>query len=400
MPGMTIAKAGIYASLELNLMMYNRLLPQNVIENLTDCKIASRITSIYDLNGEILFYRVPILNARRHVGFADIARYPGFQVPLISFCVGRTWQEDHIRDEVIREVQSGRRTRPDFDSTRFVAHDFPRISLHYIKDGKTIRSVELGSRRTPISEWSYIDFHQQCFPLKTSRRFFEHLKAWQDRLAMIRRPVSLLRLNPNIFARIFNLPVSSVASLPRYFYICYRPGHMTHRCFERRKVSNDPWCTIATLQMLLDWYRINLSQEEIADDLDVTNEKGFQLNLHKELPDHISKLSSEHLEAYHTDDPTWSFLHGEIIENRPALLTYWRPATNNGQDSHSVAVTGSTISTYFWLETAPDSGIAPAFGLYVFDPARVEDDGDAMSMEWKSLDSHEFDHAVKLWLTP
>ena len=77
------------ASLELNSLLYSNVLPY---ESFNDCTIRSPGTPVYDINGELLFYRIAILKERNIIACADIAANKIFGSPLIAIMLWATME--------------------------------------------------------------------------------------------------------------------------------------------------------------------------------------------------------------------------------------------------------------------------------------------------------------------
>jgi hypothetical protein len=126
-------------------------------------------TPVYDINGTLLFYRLPLRRGRTFSGYADIAVNEALAEPLLAVTMCRTWDEKAILEEANAAVRKGRRSL-EFNSIRFVAYSFPKLALQYLLDGQEVLMLEwkswvevppLSSRRQPepsnFERWSLID---------------------------------------------------------------------------------------------------------------------------------------------------------------------------------------------------------------------------------------------------
>jgi hypothetical protein len=111
------------AGLELNALRFTGVIP----EALERAQIASAGTPIFDINGTLLFYRVPITRGRRNVGYADIGANEVLGEPLLAASTGIAWNEKAILKEAAAAARKERRALK-FNSIRFVAYSFPRLT--------------------------------------------------------------------------------------------------------------------------------------------------------------------------------------------------------------------------------------------------------------------------------
>ncbi len=68
------------ASLELNLLHYSRAFPSGALEG-AQLDVS---TPVYDLNGELLFHRFPIVKNDTSSGYADVAAHVALGAPLLA----------------------------------------------------------------------------------------------------------------------------------------------------------------------------------------------------------------------------------------------------------------------------------------------------------------------------
>jgi hypothetical protein len=126
-------------------------------------------TPVYDINGTLLFYRLPLRRGCTFSGYADIAVNEALAEPLLAVTMCRTWDEKAILEEANAAVRKGRRSL-EFNSIRFAAYSFPKLALQYLLDGQEVLMLEwkswvevppLSSRRQPepsnFERWSLID---------------------------------------------------------------------------------------------------------------------------------------------------------------------------------------------------------------------------------------------------
>ena len=78
------------AGLQLNALLHAGVLPSDVFQS---GRVSKAVTTIYDIDGESLFHRVPVVQGSSPVGFADIAAFPGFGTVLLAVSQGMAWDE-------------------------------------------------------------------------------------------------------------------------------------------------------------------------------------------------------------------------------------------------------------------------------------------------------------------
>src|SRR5579859_4027564 len=130
-------------------------------------RIAARPTAVYDLNGELLFWRAAIVGAAD--SYVDIAAHPALGGPLVSVSRGVAWTPDDLVAEARRSLP--KRLATGVDATRFVAYSYPKVAVQFLRDGAEVALVELFTNaRVPeqrqrdedeppgnFERWSYLD---------------------------------------------------------------------------------------------------------------------------------------------------------------------------------------------------------------------------------------------------
>src|SRR5512133_1545830 len=99
----------------------NALRVMNILgEEFENVSISSVGTPVYDINGEILFYRLPLIQGDTSQGYVDIAANEALGGPLLSTSMGMEWDEKSL-------LQTGtymalkERAGMEYNSVRFVA---------------------------------------------------------------------------------------------------------------------------------------------------------------------------------------------------------------------------------------------------------------------------------------
>jgi hypothetical protein len=325
-------------------------------------KIPPTGTPVYDINGTLLFYRLPLERGRTLSGYVDIAADEALAEPLLAVSVGQTWDERAILREASAAAHKGHRS-VKFNSIRFVAYSFPKLGLQYLLDGKEVLMLEwkswaevppLPSPRQPLmpsnfERWSFIDEMSAEVKRTRMRDFRERQAIWET--------AALSRIDPTIIRKaVLDLP-SIVVELVDTREIHYSPRADDHHpCYELRGQQTPVWCVAASVEMLLNFYRYQYDQPRLAQEMGLGTcdyPNGLPYGEEHKVVDTIEKLSSSTLDATAIADPAWSTFQTEIRANRP--LVSFIPG-------HSRTVAGYTRAMLHL------PGQLPFKGLLVYDP--------------------------------
>jgi len=346
------------ASLELNSLLYSNVLPY---ESFNDCTIRSPGTPVYDINGELLFYRISILKGRNIIACADIAANKIFGSPLIAISSGLDWKEKEIVDKAISIARKQRKAVRS-DEIRFVAYSFPKIAIQFLKDGQEILMLELGTWvQVPkaskneydvnFQRWSLIERIPSNTKKSKLKNFNKHISNWEKTVP------SNKKFNPNyislnkfkkIIPRSFAIIIDDSSEL---HYGLSASDHPT--CYELRGQLTNVWCVAASVQMILDFYRYNYDQTRIAQELGLgtlSNPNGLPYARDQDVVTVIERLTGNALDSNMTTTPNWTEFRDEIRANRP-LISFI--------PGHSRTVAGYTRQRVGWYVFR---------GLLVYDP--------------------------------
>ncbi len=127
-------------------------------------------------------------------------------------------------------------------------------------------------------------------------------------------------------------------------------------CYEVQGQETPVWCVAASVEMLLDFYRYQYSQDRVAAELGL----GTRANPDDLAPGQegivvsvIEALTSNALDVTRLDNPAWEDFRDEIVANRPVISFV---------PGHARTVAGYT-------DTGPVTGaLGPFRGLLVYDP--------------------------------
>jgi len=346
------------AGFELNALRATQVLG----EEFEKVKVPRTGTPVYDVNGTLLFYRLPLRLGRAFSGYADLGVHEALAEPLLAVGMGGAWDERAILKEAAAAARKRRRLLK-FNSIRFVAYSFPKLALQYLLDGREVLMLEwktwtevppLASQRqqrepSNFERWSLID----DMPAEIKRA---RLRSFKKRQAIWATP-ALSRLDPTvIMKKTFDLPkiVIKLKDTREVHYAHRAADH--HPCYELRGQQTNVWCVAASVEMLMNFYRYQYDQPRLAQEMDLGTcavPNGLPYGQEHKVVDTIEKLSSNTLNATAIVNPAWAVFQTEIAANRP-LISFI--------PGHSRTVAGYTRT----LIHLP--GQLPFRGLLVYDP--------------------------------
>ncbi len=370
----------------------NALRAANVLgEEFEKVKVPRTGTPIYDINGTLLFYRLPLKRGNTFYGYADIAANEALAELLLAVSMGAAWDEKAILEEARTAARKGRRSLK-FDSIRFVAYSFPKIALQYLRDGQEVLMLEWKTwvevpprslQREPMTpsnfeRWSLIDEMPTEIKRARSSRFKKRQDAWET--------PALRRIDPTVITKATLDPTKIVIQLVTTREIHYSPRADDHYpCYELRGQQTGVWCVAASVEMLLNFYRYQYDQPRLAQEMDLgtcDHPNGLPYGEEHKVVDTIEKLSSNTLDATSIANPPWTTFTTEIQANRP-LISFI--------PGHSRTVAGYTRT----LIALP--GLTPFRGLLVYDPWPPTDcahpEAGGVITRWENFDTQTYRYA-------
>jgi len=323
-------------------------------------------TPVYDVNGELLFMRVPLLQTRNALGWADVAVHPTLGEPLLATSTGAAWDAKAFEQAGRKAARTLGVKEADKADVRFVAYSYPKVALQFLVGRKEVVMLELftwipvppstrGPRIEPPSNferWSFLDEMPDDERATRVARFDNRLERWQDyfRTRAPRLDIVDSRL---LLSRLDLLRPLLYASRELHFST-RNADHFT--CYEVRGQETNVWCVAASVQMLLDFYRYEYTQVRLASELGLgtlANPNGLPYSRDGDVVTVIEKMSVNALDATMNTTPSFSEFVSEIDANRP-LISF--------VPGHSRTVAG------YYRSFLAIIGL-PAFrGLLVYDP--------------------------------
>lgn len=328
-----------------------------------------RATTIYDLNGEELFARVPIVARDESQSYVDVALQGALGEPLLGIAPGAFWDSGALLDAGLAAAKDAGLIDDGWTEVRFVAYSYPKLALQILRADDEVALVELYTwapvpawRRdeeqflppSNFERWSYLDELPDELRDERIRHFDARVERWRNGIQQaVLDPPRILP--PHEFELLIPKPHRFIINRSRQLH--YSSRLTDHEiCYELRGQQTSVWCVGASVQMLLDFYRYEYTQVRLAVELGLgtlTNPNGLPYARVNDVVTVIEALSSGALDATINSSPTWAQFESEINANRP-LISFI--------PGHSRTVAGYTRSLFALL------GQPPFRGLLVFDP--------------------------------
>lgn len=346
------------AGFELNALRAAETLPADVFEN---ARVPAKGTPIYDLSGELLFYRMPLTRGRERVAFADIGAHESLGHPLLAVSQGMDWDEKAILAEATAAARRRRRGL-QFDEARFVAYSFPKVAVQFLRGAEEALMLEWRTweevpprrpeRKTEeppgdFERWSLLNEMPAATKRANSDKYAERVERWKAR--------ALARLEPAVLNRAKFLELVPFKLIETY-EVHYSPSAGHAPCFELAGQETSVWCVGASVQMLLRFYRYNYTQARLATELGLgtaVQPNGLPYGQEQRVVDALEALTSNALDAAKIASPGWSDYTTDLKANRPMISFV---------PGHSRAVAGYTRNLIAL------AGFTPFRGLLVYDP--------------------------------
>lgn len=350
------------AGLELNALLYSGVLPRQLFES---GRVRSTGTPVFDINGELLFYRVPVTKGT-HLFYADIAANLELGSPLMAVQHGPDWNFRKLMKEGKQIAEQKHRVK--FDRTRIVSYSYPKLAIQFLQRGREVLMLELftwekvpderprAPREPPghFERWSILKEIPSAKKTKNKKAFKERIDFWDQKHPVGDRTIKAEYLRLAEFEKILT-PAELVLSIFDSRELHYSTNNDDHHpCYELRGQLTNVWCVAASVQMILDFYRYNYTQDRLAQELGLgtrTNPNGLPYARANDVVTVLQDLTSQALTGNRNVNANWGEFVSEIKANRP-LISWIR--------GHSRTVAGYTRTRL---------GVWYLFrGLLVYDP--------------------------------
>jgi hypothetical protein len=333
MERLTIKQASRLAGLELNSLLSAAVIPSAVFQG---ASVARTGTPVYDVNGELLFYRMPVSRGKETVGYADMAAHPGLGGPLLSINRGVSWDEKTVLKNAIaaaRKAERGLR----YDKIRFVAYSFPKLAIQFLLKEKEVLMLEwmtwkavpqaaarLETAPANFERWSLLDNTDKRSLKSNANNLQTRIERWQKlfpekKVPARQRRFQAHKLDPQSFQKAIMVKFRGF-DLRELHYSTNLADH--HPCYELRGQLTNVWCVAASVQMLLDFYRYNYAQTRLATELGLgtlTNPNGLPYSQDGAVVTVLQNMTSNALTANMNTTPNWNEFRDEIRANRPLI---------------------------------------------------------------------------------
>ncbi len=321
------------AGLELNDLLLAGVLPDKVF---SDSRVSSGGTRVYDVNGELLFRRVPLKRGRDELGYADIAVNAAVGYPFLAASSGQAWNEKSLIEQAIKAARKKVR-RFSYDSVRFVAYSYPKLALQFLQKRREVLMLEVftwqpvpplkrrDEKQPPsnFERWSLLEEMPASKLRANVKRFDKRIEQWEQVSPERRAP---RRFRPEVLqAREFERVVRDfeIRPLIKQREIHYSPENADHSiCYELRGQITNVWCVAASVQMILDFYRYNYTQTRLATELGlgtIASPNGLPYSRDADVVTVLENMTGNALNATMNTSPTWSQFVSEIDANRPLI---------------------------------------------------------------------------------
>jgi len=354
--------------LELNALQFAGVLDRGVFDG---SHITSSGTPIYDIDGELLFYRVPVRRGQKASALADVAANSVFGAPLLAVQHGLEWEEQQIKmsaEAAARKIRSN----IDFDKMEFVAYSYPKMAIRFSKGNNEILMLELfswtqvpserdvapGPQEYGFSRWSLVRETPEEKKQKNITNYRKRVSQWDELFPPLPPKLRKESFKPEYIKYAeFERQLKAIPTVPRIetrdlYYSLDDNDH--HPCYELRGQQTGVWCVAASVQMLLDFYRYDYEQTRVAQALNLgtlTNPNSLPYANDGDVVTVIESMTGNALNATMNTNPSWTEFRGEIRANHP-LISFI--------PGHSRTVAGYTRTSLFeWYVFR---------GLLVYDP--------------------------------
>lgn len=321
-------------------------------------------TLIYDLNGLPLFYDFPVLSGQREqVGTirASASRVLGVPIPT-SYLGGARWNVSRAILWAHKYVESELKGR--VINSQPVCYAYPKLGIAVNwedpKDRVQRTIIDVGDYsvvsekvepelRGPGAFSVYENIPENEVPAAIKKfSLYDNLVEELQERAKLDLAVSLE------YDALHAVQMGLVEMIPFYTTkrLTFCTHSYTHECFRMHGQETGFWCVVATGQMILDFWRFNYPQSDIATEMGTTaGGTGYTGEVNG-----LESLTCSHFDAQTDFSPTFNKVKTEIDANRPFDYSY---------SYHAMACAGYRQQNITLLGTTPEQSV------YLYDPSPV-----------------------------
>src|SRR5215467_10180782 len=238
-------------------------------------------TSVYDVNGEELYARFPIVHGKESLGWVDVASHPIFGAAVLGGAAGAEWNPEAMIDAASRAARKARLKK--WSSTRFVAYSFPKLAVQFLgAEHEELLMLELHTwARVPekrqreaneppgnFERWSLIEETPPKVRRTNERAFKAAIERSEKALGRLLPKVSAIPLDRDRIVAALGSVFALIRVVSDSRELHFSTRNADHEpCFELRGQETNVWCVGASVQMVLDFYRYQYIQTRIAVEL-------------------------------------------------------------------------------------------------------------------------------------
>jgi len=317
---------------------------------------------IYDINGQPLFYDFEVGKTGQVFGNVRVAACQVLGTGVLSSEIGeRAWNFDaavkKLTPLVKREFKGAKIAEP-----KLVCYSYPKLGVMFEMDGpqgpaRAIYDVASFSRvperkddsREGFYAWSVYDAIPDP---ERKQRVARFKKIEAERVSIkpaLRKEITAARVLTPVVGKLGWTVAQNVTHLLEF---CNHYGHTharSHHCFALHGQQVNDYCSVATCQMILCFYRYYYTQDQIAPALGYTAGDGCP----RDVSAGYKSLTCNHLDSSFDEDVTWEKARDQINLHRPF---------KSGISGHARACAGYSYSRWSIAGSTTDKK------LYIYDP--------------------------------
>jgi len=325
-------------------------------------QISREPTTIFDINGEPLFYDYPVVEGRTVLGHIRASASKILGAPVVASELGpRIWDQ---KTAVDRLTASFKQKFPGLTvkDTRLVCYSYPKLGIMFQatdRVGTLSRHIFDVADLSPIPEkrdrpkiegayaWSFYEFLTSDMRRERTGRY-EQIDRRRAEITTHER-VSMAQaasLGEYVATKPAWLGAVVAVSKTKMLQFCTHYAYnesRSHHCFVLHGQQKNDYCAVATCQMILCYYRYYYTQDQIAPALGYApggcpsdQSPGYE------------KLSCNHIDATYDTSPTWTEARDQIDALHPL---------KSGISGHARACAGYSSNTLTGVNQ-----------LYIYDP--------------------------------
>ena len=347
---------------------------------------------LFDINGHLLFYDFALQSGRIQVATVRAAASRAVGKPVVSIRLGAQKWDLEASKRRIGEILERRFSQFKVVGTTLVCYSYPKVGLMVsmrsdterlqlvfdISDFSLIPTRPERENSEGVYSWSFLDSLDPR-SAETNRKNYEQAASLTKRVFEGEYGgESIYRISEIAAVRDFSKLVLKTRA-EKKLQFCTHYTHDedgSHHCFILHAQQLSDYCSVATCQMILCYYRYYYGQNDIAPSLGYTSGNGCPADV----SGGYESLSNNHLNATYDTTPSWTEACNQINQLQPM---------KSGVPGHARAIAGYSRNMFSILG-ADDSDRK----LFVYDPwpwnADLKAGGDVYWEDWDSITHTNF----------